>query len=363
MHLFLYGKSNTGALELARRALKTRADADAGFAFARIGEGGLHGFESVPAGSAALAGPDALLEYSASLRRDALAALNLPCRILGALDAAPPETLAVLSRHPRVKLIDLSRTSGGEALDAIREFLDAPPLSEALGVKRGVTALVGGGGKTTLLHRLGKELSASGRTLLCTSTHIMRPECTLLIEPSEQELSRAFGREPLLAMGAFGPDGKLGPCRGELMNNLSALADYVLVEADGSKRLPLKAPAEHEPVLPRETDLVIALAGMSGAGKPIREAAHRPERYAAIVEKPLDAAVTPKDIAKVLEHPFGQKKGVSGRFQVALNQAESPGAYRAALECTLSLNCDAAIVSLLSDHPVIERWRNQKCLW
>ena len=143
-----------------------------------------------------------------------------------------------------------------------------------------MTALVGGGGKTTLMHRLGKELSSSGRTLLCTSTHIQRPDCTLLIEPTEKELARAFERESLVAMGAYGPDGKLGPCREELMNNLSSLADYIIIEADGSKRLPLKAPAEHEPVLPFETDLVIAVAGMNGAGKPIRETAHRPERYA-----------------------------------------------------------------------------------
>lgn len=363
MHLFLYGESELDALSVVRRALKAHARANAGFAFAQIGEAGISSFKSVPTGSVAFAAGGTLLDGSGNIRLEALAALDLPCRVLGALEGIPTEALNILTKHPRAKLVDLTRTSTGEALGAIAKFLDTPSLAQAFGVGRGVTALVGGGGKTTLLHRLSRELSALGRTLICTSTHIMRPDCTLLIEPSEEELSRAFEREPLLAIGAFGPDGKLGPCRETLMNKLATLADYVIVEADGAKRLPLKAPAEHEPVFPPETDLVIALAGMSGSGKPIRETAHRPERYAALLDKPLDALVTPEDIARVLAHPLGQKKNVTGRFCVALNQAESAQGYKAAFECAKSLNCDAAIVSLLSDHPVIEQWRNQVCYW
>ena len=51
------------------------------------------------------------------------------------------------------------------------------------------------------------------------------------------------------------------------IGDLESLADYVLVEADGAKRFPLKAPAAHEPVIPDETRLVIAVAGLSGVGK------------------------------------------------------------------------------------------------
>ena len=71
------------------------------------------------------------------------------------------------------------------------------------------------------------------------------------------------------------------------------MADYVLVEADGSHGLPLKAPNEKEPYLLGGESLVIAMAGMSGLQRPIAEAAHRAERYAALVHKtPLDTATS-----------------------------------------------------------------------
>ena len=47
-------------------------------------------------------------------------------------------------------------------------------ISEALGLRPGVTAVIGGGGKTTLLRMAGEELAASGhRVLLCTTTKIL----------------------------------------------------------------------------------------------------------------------------------------------------------------------------------------------
>ena len=39
-----------------------------------------------------------------------------------------------------------------------------------LGVRPGMTALIGAGGKTTLLRRLGEELAEGHRVLLCTTT-------------------------------------------------------------------------------------------------------------------------------------------------------------------------------------------------
>lgn len=40
-------------------------------------------------------------------------------------------------------------------------------------------------------------------------------------------------------------------------------ADTVLLEADGAKRHPCKAPAAHEPVLLRSSDIVMVAAGLS----------------------------------------------------------------------------------------------------
>ena len=127
------------------------------------------------------------------------------------------------------------------------------------------------------------------------------------------------------------------------------MADYVLVEADGSHGLPLKAPNEKEPYLLGGESLVIAMAGMSGLQRPIAEAAHRAERYAALVHKtPLDTA-TPEDVAKVLESNDGLHKRVDSRFVVVLNQCDTPERTRLAQECAAALQAPCILTRLETD--------------
>ena len=198
-------------------------------------------------------------------------------------------------------------------------------LIEPLDPPRGIIALVGGGGKTTLMLRLAHELAQKGaRVIVTTTTHIFPPEGIPTGNPANaEEVSHALLLEPLLCLGKPATDGKLG-APDLSMAMLSHLADYVLVEADGAKHLPLKAPAAHEPVIPRETRMVIAVAGLDGAGKPIHEAAFRPALYAALCGKAETEIVTPRDIALLLVHEHGQRKGVpkGARFAVLLNKAD-----------------------------------------
>ena len=46
-------------------------------------------------------------------------------------------------------------------------------LSQLLDIRPGVTAVIGGGGKTTLLRTLGEELAGQHPVLLCTTTKIL----------------------------------------------------------------------------------------------------------------------------------------------------------------------------------------------
>ena len=70
------------------------------------------------------------------------------------------------------------------------------PLSERLGIRPGVTAVIGGGGKTTLLRTLGEELAAGGaRVLLCATTKIYPFDGLLnLADPTEEALAEALVR-------------------------------------------------------------------------------------------------------------------------------------------------------------------------
>lgn len=185
---------------------------------------------------------------------------------------------------------------------------------EALDIRTGVTAIIGSGGKSTLLSVLAQEL-APAAVVLCTTTHMFPPEgVPTLCTRDEREVADALAARRAVCLGAPAGDGRL---RAPLlpMDRLADLADYVLVEADGSRTLPLKAHAPHEPVVPDEAGEVICVAGLSGLGQPIRSCAHRPERYAALAGLGEDEPVTPAAAAAVLN-----AEGLADRYY--LNQAD-----------------------------------------
>ena len=192
--------------------------------------------------------------------------------------------------------------------------------SEALEIRPGLTAVMGSGGKTSLVCRLADELSAA-RVIIATSTHMRQV-------PALQTRVGTVAPGTPAVVGTPCGDGKFGPPE-QSWAELCTLADYVLVEADGSRGLPLKAHLSHEPVLPQEAGQIIAVLGLTGLGRPIAEAAHRPERYAGL------AGCAPEDIARVLE-------AEALHTRVLLNQADA--ADGTAL--LARLHCPAVLASL-----------------
>ena len=210
---------------------------------------------------------------------------------------------------------------------------------------RGIIALVGGGGKTTLMLQMARELSKSGaRVIVSTTTHIFPPDDIVTSNPETAKSAKtALEKNNLVCFGKPTEQGKLS-APAISPEEMEQLADYVFFEADGAKRLPLKAPAEHEPVIPSQTQLVIAVAGLNGAGRPIRETAFRADRYAVLCGKSEEDLVSAEDIARVLAHPQGQRKNVTSemRFAVLLNQADDADKRAVAL----------AVATALQQYPV-----------
>lgn len=202
-------------------------------------------------------------------------------------------------------------------------------LFEALEISPGITAVIGSGGKTSLIAALARELP--GRVIVATSTHIFPAAgLPLVIEP----LSALPA--PKICVGTLTEEGKLTAPQ-QSWAELIALADYVLVEADGSRRLPLKAHLSHEPVIPPEANQVIAVLGLSGLGQPIEKVAHRPEIYARLAGCAVADIATPDRAAAVL-----QKEG--GFTRLVLNQAE--GREAAGREIAAALSCPVLLSSL-----------------
>lgn len=171
-------------------------------------------------------------------------------------------------------------------------------LYEKLNIPRGVTAVIGSGGKTTLLRTLSRELP--GTVLLATTTHILPFEgVPLVTDGGEAAVRRALAESRVVCVGTPAAEGKL-TAPALPFSVLTRLADYVLVEADGSRRLPLKAHAPHEPVIPPEAKRVLCVVGARGFGRPIREAVHRPEVFCALTGSKPGNTASPENVMQAL---------------------------------------------------------------
>ncbi len=233
-------------------------------------------------------------------------------------------------------------------------------ISELLDVRPGVIAIVGGGGKTTLMYCLADELKRRGKVIVTTTTHIYCPtHIPVLTNATRERVQAALAADSVLCVAEPGQLGKMQPPPMS-MAELCALADYCIVEADGAKHLPLKAPAPHEPAMPGEANLVIAVAGLDGVGKRINETVFRPERFAAIVGKSPEASVAPYDYAMVLQHCAGLRKSVpkDARFCVVLNKADTAERiiYGEQVAETMENDLtDRVLITSLCERPVFHR--------
>lgn len=154
-----------------------------------------------------------------------------------------------------------------------------------------VTVYVGSGGKTTAIFTQAARLRAGGkRVLVTTTTHLQTPaalaaagrtlplfeERYLSLTSDSAEIAARLEADGfcIAALPAQEP-GKLAPLPDAVYEAVCPLADAVLVEADGSRGLPLKAPASHEPVIPANADEIVVLCGLSALGKPLSQVTHR----------------------------------------------------------------------------------------
>lgn len=198
-----------------------------------------------------------------------------------------------------------------------------------LGAASGLVAIVGGGGKSSLLFALGDRLP--GHVVLTTTTRIFRDQ----MKNTEQVFSLADADWMAGLIEAASPVMLVGGVAGERATGVPSEVpgrlrshpevNWVVVEADGSRMLPVKAPADHEPVIPRETEHVIVVAGVDALASPIDQIAHRPERVSQLTGLAGDRFLTPETLAQLLASPQAGRKGVpeGARFSILLNKVET----------------------------------------
>ena len=164
-------------------------------------------------------------------------------------------------------------------------------------------AVVGSGGKTTLIKKLEAKYRGEGKTVLVTTTTHMFIEADTLLTDDADTILRAL-TETGYAMAGVPQGEKIKALSPETFKAVCTAADVVLVEADGSKHMPLKYPNATEPVIPENTDEIIVVWGAHGLGKPAREVCHRLELVLDCLGIDGDAPITREHVAVLLEKGY-----------------------------------------------------------
>ncbi len=227
-----------------------------------------------------------------------------------------------------------------------------PSLPERLGLaRRELVSIVGAGGKSTILFALGRDLARTGaRVILTTTTRVGadQPNEPICWSADVADVEGAFLHGLPVFVAADRVPGKIVGPSPDAIDRLFAEtdADYVVVEADGAHRMAIKAPADHEPVIPSASTTVIVVASLAAIGRPISEVAHRPERVAGLIGSQPGDLLTLAGAAGVLLHPHGGLKGIPDTARVIMVMTRAGSAAEGPA---------ADLTAVLAAHPRVDR--------
>ena len=213
------------------------------------------------------------------------------------------------------------------------------PLEQILCTEqRGVVSLTGGGGKTSLLFHLAHALAQTGKKVLTTTTTkilVPSPEQsrTVIIDANPEKIvhlaaSHVVPGTHITVAAHKDQNDKLHGFAPEAIRVFkdSGLFDWILIEADGAARRPLKAPAEHEPVISPDTTVLVAVAGLEVLGQPLSEKlVFRSDLAGPLMGLAVGEVITVAALSRLFAHPRGLFKGappLARRF-IFLNKADS----------------------------------------
>ena len=228
------------------------------------------------------------------------------------------------------------------------ELVPRETLAGAIGVGRGdVVALVGAGGKTSALRLLAAELSVGGGRVLATTTTAMLLREMAAVGPVlvlEDHGGQAAGLRDVSADRRWAAvaraeleGGKVAGLSPAAVDRLWALgsADCLIVEADGSRGLPLKAFGPHEPQVPSVTTTLVLVGGLDALGAPlVEDRVHRADVLASTLQIPIGSVVTPRVMADAVRAQVVRlrQSRAGRRIVVLLNKADGPDSRAAGLE-------------------------------
>jgi probable selenium-dependent hydroxylase accessory protein YqeC len=197
-----------------------------------------------------------------------------------------------------------------------------------------IISLVGAGGKTRLMYLMAKYCTQNGmRVLVSTTTHIMKPQDGTYVDNDIERARKLWNNGKYVTVGQSAENGKLSMLDEARLFEYINEADITFLEADGSKHMPIKVPAENEPVILDKSDIVIALCAVTCLGKPLKEVCFRQNQAERLLCKNSSEIIEKSDIVKILTSKTGSCKNVNGRdYYIVLNQCGDKGLTKRAKE-------------------------------
>jgi probable selenium-dependent hydroxylase accessory protein YqeC len=224
-----------------------------------------------------------------------------------------------------------------------------------------LVAIIGAGGKTTTMYTLASDLAQSGkRVITTTTTQIFYPEPDetdlLIVAPETDVLLKTIGEawqqyHRVTVAGTVLRKEKLAGLQPEQPFELlvKSGADAVIVEADGARHRMIKAPAEHEPVIPLQTNVALLLMSAEAINQPLSDKiAHRPELVAMVTGINIGDVLSPAIIARLMTSEQGALKHISETATAYLLITHASMAPKADIRELVSLvQCSTRITDVL----------------
>lgn len=220
-----------------------------------------------------------------------------------------------------------------------------------------ITVVVGSGGKTTRIWELAAAYRAEGKKVFVTTTTHMFAEPDTLLTDDASVIIRQLEETGYAMAGipcGFSPKEKISALSGETYLAVCAHADEVLVEADGSKHLPIKYPNQTEPVIPSNAEKILIVCGLHALGKPAKDVAFRLELVRQCLNITDDTIITPAHIQELVRK--GYKEKLMEKYTDTEIYATQDGSlYQRALAALMKADKDVSLIqeSWFAPKPVL----------
>lgn len=188
-----------------------------------------------------------------------------------------------------------------------------------------IIVVIGSGGKTSTVINIAKQ-NKDKNVFVTTTTHIypILPPLSreVLIDPDSDELKSAVKKGGIVCAGKSCKEGKITKLDDNVLYDTISLAELTVIEADGSRQMPLKLHNSFEPVMPKKYDLCIVTVGLSALGKEVSQAVHRYELNPKWKRNPHHK-VGIDDIIYCIEDCISASKAEKDKILVLINQGDN----------------------------------------